>query len=837
MHNNEVPNGRESRARDFSGSAPSITEAAVVTAPTLHISLSVLSYLIFFLSGAAALIYEISWSRQIGLLFGHTVHAAAIVLASYFAGLAVGYLVGAKWSSRLPPLLGYGIAELMVAAWACLIPVLLRWSESPAIAAWLSSSSSGWQTATRAVFCFLLFLPATTALGVTLPMMAEFLTLQRNRGMTDVINATRVSLAYAVNTAGALVGVLFATYFLLVVVGVRTSSYVAAGVSTTCAVAAFMLSLWKADKRGRTVKSEEFDSRRSTLSSRPSFSWLVLVALSGFGILAFEVLYTRMFSLVFHNSTYTFGAVVTIFLASLAAGAILAAWLQRRYSVEGLAGWAAGSGALATTVSVLTFVALTGLNYYSYGESFSQYLGGAFLLVVLVVAPPITLLGMVLPLAWKAAGRGYGAGIVVGRLTAVSTICGATGALAASFLLLPWIGLWQSFVLLSVFFCVAGFILLVRNGRPIWACTGAVVFSSLALLALRSPVEANLSRMRLGEQLVQRWSSPYGWIDVVRLDRTKSFKVRQNLHYRFGETGDNPREYRQAHIPLLLHERPRDVLFLGLGTGLTAGAAIPHGDVENIVVVELIPEVVEAARLLAQHNYGVVDHPKVDIRVDDARHYLLATDRRFDVIVSDLFVPWESESGYLYTVEHYQVARKRLKPGGLFCQWLPLYQVGTREFGLIADSIASVFPVTTIWWGKMDAAKPVIALIGSDGPIELDADRLATRLDALWQITDSSDANLRTVDRLYNAYQGDWLRRHLSRLNTDEHPRVEFLTPISNRDYRMISGPVLLKYYDDVLSQLPSGAARFRFAVEVTSATHRQRRAWQRLALFGETIP
>ncbi|REJ66673.1 MAG: methyltransferase domain-containing protein [Planctomycetota bacterium] len=309
------------------------------------------------------------------------------------------------------------------------------------------------------------------------------------------------------------------------------------------------------------------------------------------------------------------------------------------------------------------------------------------------------------------------------------------------------------------------------------------------------------------------------------------------MHYRFGETGDNPREYRQAHIPLLLHERPRDVLFLGLGTGLTAGAAIPHGDVENIVVVELIPEVVEAARLLAQHNYGVVDHPKVDIRVDDARHYLLATDRRFDVIVFDLFVPWESESGYLYTVEHYQVARKRLKPDGLFCQWLPLYQVGAREFGLIADSIASVFPVTTIWWGKMDAAKPVIALIGSDGPIELDADRLATRLDALRQITDSSDSTLRTVDRLYSAYQGDWLRRHLSRLNTDEHPRVEFLAPISNRDYRMISGPVLLKYYDDVLSQLPSGAARFRFAAEMTSATHGQRRAWQRLALFGETIP
>ena len=111
---------------------------------------------------------------------------------------------------------------------------------------------------------------------------------------------------------------------------------------------------------------------------------------------------------------------------------------------------------------------------------------------------------------------------------------------------------------------------------------------------------------------------------------------------------------------------------MGLGTGLTAGGAIPHSDVENIVAVELIPEVVDAVRMLSEHNYNVVDDPKVDIQIDDARHYLLANDRAFDVIISDLFVPWESETGYLYTVEHYEIALQRLKPDGLFCQWLPL---------------------------------------------------------------------------------------------------------------------------------------------------------------------
>jgi len=121
-----------------------------------------------------------------------------------------------------------------------------------------------------------------------------------------------------------------------------------------------------------------------------------------------------------------------------------------------------------------------------------------------------------------------------------------------------------------------------------------------------------------------------------------------------------------------MHRNPQDVLFLGLGTGLTAAGAIPHQEVRHITAVELIPEVVEAVRFLADYNFDVVDHEKTRIVCDDARHYLLATEDKFDVIVSDLFVPWESESGYLYTVEHYEVAATRMKEGGLFCQWLPL---------------------------------------------------------------------------------------------------------------------------------------------------------------------
>ena len=200
-----------------------------------------LIYLIFFLSGFAALVYEISWSRQLGLLFGHTVHAASVVLASYFSGMAIGYALGARWSSRCNPLAGYAIAELVVAGWAFAIPLLLDVSETAAVAPWLSHSSFFWQTSARVVFSFLLLMPATIALGVTLPMMATWLASESG-GMARPENASRVALAYAINTAGALCGVVVATMFLLILAGVTGSSYCAALLSIAAAVIALLVS-------------------------------------------------------------------------------------------------------------------------------------------------------------------------------------------------------------------------------------------------------------------------------------------------------------------------------------------------------------------------------------------------------------------------------------------------------------------------------------------------------------------------------------------------------------------------------------------------------------------
>jgi spermidine synthase len=757
--------------------------------------------LLYFLSGAAALVCEVSWSRQVGLVLGNTAEAVALVLAAFFAGMAVGQFAGGRLASRVRPLLGYGLAELAAAAWVCLVPTLLT--------AFRTADAGD----TAAVLCFVVLLPASAAFGATFPFTAEHLA-----GVA--VTGRRIALVYGLNTAGGVAGVVAATAFLLVEVGVVASSYLAAGVSAACGLVACALS-------ART-RSDASPQRLAETETVPGLSWAVAVV-SGFALLGLEVLYTRLFALVFHNSTYTFGAVVAVFLGGLALGAALVAAIGQRISPRLFAAAGCALGAVAVAASVVVFVRLTGLDYFSAGGTFAGYLIGVFALVAAVVLVPSILLGMTLPAILAANGSGRS----VGRLTAANTVAAVAGALAAGFVSVPRLGLWGTFALFVSLCGFTGVAILLRTGWRTSAIGTALAVGVAAVVAGSGPRQA-AQPPGTGEEVVRRWETAYGWIDVTRSQGDGALRVRQNLHYRHGSTGGAAREYRQGRLPLLLHPRPNEVAFLGLGTGLTAAPVVADRDVRSAVVVELIPEVVEAARLLRASNLGVVDHQKVQVRVDDARHYLQRTDRRFDVIVADLFVPWESRAGYLYTVEFYEAARRRLKPGGLFCQWLALYQFGPAEFELVADSFAAVFPEVTLWWGQLDGRFPILAMFGSEEPIELDPDRLAARWNALAELPGRADPELARPADLGALYLGRWPNRGSPRLNTDEHPRLEFAAPVNRGSGRSLSGPTLRGYYDEVLARLPEGSVRL---TALGDSDPVRRRAAQRLGLFGPVPP
>jgi len=182
-------------------------------------------------------------------------------------------------------------------------------------------------------------------------------------------------------------------------------------------------------------------------------------------------------------------------------------------------------------------------------------------------------------------------------------------------------------------------------------------------------------------------------------------------------TGADDWEARQGHIPLLLHPSPRRVLFIGLETGLTALSSVHHDELQSIEIIELIPEVVLAAQSLGALTAPLFSDSRVRIVIGDGAHVLDRIESSVDVIVSDLFVPWESRTAYLYTRGFFRRARTHLEPGGLFCQWLPLYQLEATDLTMLMNTFSGVFENTTLWWGRLDANYPVLALVGTASPI------------------------------------------------------------------------------------------------------------------------
>lgn len=801
-------------------------------------------YLLFFLSGASALVYEISWSRQIGIYFGHTARGAAVVLAAYFAGMAVGYLAAARWAGRFRPLAAYGVAECIAAVWVLIFPLLLKGIEANGSILSPAGASPDLLAAIRAVVLFVLLLPATAALGATLPLMAEYLADNRDRPAPR----SRIARAYALNTLGATVGVVLATFVLLVSVGVTRCSYLAAAVASLCGLLAISLSRPSGRLSPADAILVEPTSTVQQQPTRENILWIVVAAASGFGTLGLEVLYTRMFSLVFHNSTYTFGAVVAVFLVSLALGAAVADRLVRRWRPASIAACCCLAGSLAIVASAYLFITITELGYYKgtlwflekkpllQDNPFLEYLLGAHLMVASVTLAPIALLGIVLPIAWHA-GREKSGGIpdakIVGRLTAANTLAAASGSLAASFVLLPLVGLWNALLLMALLFALVGLALLPLRKRMVVVAPLAGILLGGGVLVHRSADIALDSAWKGAERVFQR-EGAYGWIDVIRMDigSRSHLKLKQNVHYGMGSDGaSTQREYRQAHLPFLLHANPRQVAFLGLGTGLTVAPVVVHEEVTSAVVVELIPEVVEAARCFHEANLNVVDHPKVEMRIDDARHFLLTTDQQFDVIVSDLFVPWESKTGYLYTVEQYHAAQKRLRPGGIYCQWLPMYQMGAEQFDLIANSMADEFPYVTLWWGRLSRKTPMIALVGSNEPLRLDGEAIDARLARLGETTlGPSDPYLGSHTTLARLYVGRWHPQEDQPRNTDEHPWVEFRAPIAHRNNTRLQYDRLLRYTERFYQELSEEGVSMESQDEKIPPPE-VRRAWQRRKL------
>ncbi|MCC5950940.1 MAG: fused MFS/spermidine synthase [Acidimicrobiia bacterium] len=781
-----------------------------------------LAVVLFVVSGFAALVYQVLWVREVGLLVGSTAQAAALTIAVFFSGIALGsWWWGRRVRRATRPLLWFGLVELAVAASALALFGLVPLYDL--VAPPLDAPASA-RLVAQGVVAAVTLLPASFFMGGTLPLMTEHLVRVREH------LGRRASMLYAVNTAGSAAGALAAGFVLPLVLGFRSAYLLAvaldAAVGTVAVVRGRTALRAVADVRSERVGADEpalLERAAAPLATAGStFALLgwgvvwVVAAVSGFTTLAAEVVWTRLFAQVLHNSVSTYALVLATFLVALAVGAALARWLGSRGGLDTtrvLVALLVACG-LAVAVSPWLFDRLTnGVSYVGGDLGWVAYVLSVGLLAATCIGLPAVVLGMVLPWCIRVVQDAAGSpGARVGRLVAVNTVGAIAGSLVAGFVLLPMVGAARALLLVAAAYPVTALVVVWRAWperaglRVSWSVATAAAVVLLAIVPAAPLAEQGV--VRTGETLEWLQEGPQANVAVLS-DQRDDWRIRVNSTYTLGSTAGLDSERNQTVIPLLGHPDPQRVFYLGMGTGITAGAALSF-PVERVVVCELIADVVEAsAAFFGRWTNGLFDDGRAQVLAEDGRACLRRSSEEFDLVISDLFVPWEAGTGNLYTVELYQLGRERLASGGMFVQWIPLFQLSDRELGSIAASMDAVFDEVVLWRGDLFDARSIVALVGHRDPAPLDPAVLVANARQAPGGQELSAAELEAMAlRLYAgnvSASGIYADRPL---NTDDLPFVEYQAPRTHREVRagnatFVVGADRERLYGELAERLP----------------------------------
>jgi len=770
-------------------------------ADALPASLRRLILILLLLSGFAGLVYQVLWMKQLGLLFGNTAEATSVTLAAFFAGLAAGsWFWGDRVSRSASPLRLYGYLELGIAATALVYYILLGLFYAIYPAVYHTMGHGPAMLAVKFALALLLIFPPAFCMGGTVPAIAQLLVRR------SALFGRTSALIYGLNTFGAALGVVAAAFVLVPALGFRLTYAVAIVISAAVGVAAWKLALnpersSRCDEASDGQAKTSHPDRRTTdqATDTPALGPItlgVLCFLSGFGVLALEVLWTRMFAQVHENSVYAFAVTLAVVLVGLAAGAWISARLARspHPPLNTLAVLIVLGGA-AVLVGPSLFMAVThGMTPLSSLEPWPQYVARLFWMGFMGVGLVVVALGAIFPFIMKAQERlVHQPGRALGRLLALNTLGSILGALACGFVFLPYLGMWATMRWIAVMYLAAALLVPRGWGRVAIGTRLAAAACLVLLFTGLDPTGLPTTGRRTDrgfEKVLETWEGSDSTVSVIEKEwGSRAIKV--NSSYELGSTGAFTDQANQSRIPLYIFPETKSLFFLGLGTGMSAGAALDprFENVERIVACELSPHVVTAAKKYMPEAMtgGVFTDPRAKVRVEDGRHYLRVTDQTFDMINADLFLPYRRGAGSLYSLDHYQAARDRLAPGGVYVQWLPLFQLTESEFGIIARTMLEAFGQVTMWRNHFTPGHESIALIGqvepapipAAAPLEREAMLQAARL-LDWQsakpemvkagpsnITFYYAGNLTEAPDLFDDYP----------INTDDRPLIEYQTP------------------------------------------------------------
>lgn len=750
-----------------------------------HASTTLIPALLLFISGMAALVYQVLWIKQLSLVVGVQVYAITTGISAFFAGLALGGLLFGRWADRLPrPLLLYAILEILVAVLGVGATVALSMAASPF--AWLEHQIGllAW------VLPFVLVGIPALLMGGTLPVLVRSLD----------IDPKSLSQAggrlYAANTAGAIAGTLLCAFVLIATFGVRGSALVAAMLNLLAAVGALLY-----------VRHHTPVPLTHPHSAKPARLALVLYAIAGGVALGYEVVWSQSIVQFMSTRTYAFAVVLATYLAGLFIGSqFMARRVERIRDPWGVFGLLiAGAGLVA-----LLEIALLGrwlVLLQTQAEALVLSLGGAELpgmsarfaaAALCIVFVPTLLLGAAFPLALRLSVGSEHVGRDVGAVVAFNTLGGIVGVMLCGFVLVPWFGLVRTLGLLAVIAGAVGY-MAVRRGHGVkkGRRQAVVALGLLSLaVALLTPVD-RLAKLLPGARNASLAFYQEGrGATVAVVTQGQGARSFQRLYIQgVSNTGDAMPSLRymriQALLPLLIHNgEPRSALVIGFGTGITAGALLRYPGLEHRVVAELLPSVIQAAPLF-KGNFNAASDPGVDVRLRDGRQELLRNPQAYDLITLEPPPPSAAGVVNLYSRDFYQLAARRLEKNGLLAQWLPLPTQNIEDSQSLVRSFLDVFPYATLWTSEFHE----MLLVGSLEPIELDATRIRQRFEQPTVSSALGDVGIDSAATLLATWVTD--RQGLERFAgnalpvTDDQPRIEYAPWVRSKEIARVL-PALL---------------------------------------------
>jgi spermidine synthase len=739
--------------------------------------------LLFAGSGCSALIYEIVWYQLLQLVIGSSAVSLGVLLATFMGGLCFGSLMLPRLKlAKEHPLRTYGKIELGIAICGIVVLFVMPLVDSVYAAAVGHGMPA---ILLRALVSALCLIPPTFLMGASLPAAARWLKASPE-------GVSWMGLLYGANTVGAVTGCLLAGFYLLRVFDMATATFAAAAINVAVGLVSFSLA-----KRAPEYQTD------STLAAgtiaKDAWPVYVTIALSGASALGAEVIWTRLLSLMLGATVYTFSIILAVFLVGLAIGSSVGAMVARGSRIpRSLLGWS--QMALAAAIAWTAWQLANSLPYWPINPLLSTSPWYTFQIDMVrclwAIMPAALLWGASFPLALAAAANKEGdSGRLVGGIYAANTGGAIVGALMFSLVLAPSVGTAKSQSSLIAIAAVSGLCVLAPMAlRPLRVGRAAAIVAASVIAVLlvqgvtpvpgmliaygrRMITSMNRSRILFTGEGINSSIAITEWDDGA-IQFHVSGKVEAST-----ESYDMRLQRMLGHMPALLHKDPKSVLIVGFGAGVTAGSFVVHPSISRIAICEMEPLIPPTAtKYFGRQNYEVMNDKRTQIVYDDARHFVLTTPEKFDIITSDPIHPWVKGSATLYSKEYFELVKKHLNPGGIVTQWVPLYE---SDPAVVKSEIATffdVFPNGTIWGNDISGGGYDIVLLGQVEPGRIDLDAIQERLDRPdgRRIAESlREVGFGSVAQMLATYAGryedlrPWLRD--AQINYDGNLRLQYM--------------------------------------------------------------